>query len=341
MRERYLLLVFSPEMRFDVLMDANGNSREPVVIVGFGWVGQANALALSQMGYSVSYFDPNPPKNHYTEFASIYKKVKRLDSVASIDSENTWYIVCVGDRVSEDGIQDIGFIRSALDSLKDLKGGVVLRSTILPGSLKDLRFDYYVPEFLHERKAVEECLDPFFFVVGKRKGVRNSPSFFKNWRERAGSRFTGTPEEASQVKYLSNLWNSMRIAFVNEFGDAIREPKSKDDVQLIHKVIDFVLGGKQYRRYGKAFGGHCLPKDTRAFARAVRDSGGNSALLEGAYRSNAAHQATQEKYTELPEWFSEWTAPQQSGRDALKSLTEAIVRNLKNPKRFFSRFLRT
>lgn len=318
-------------------MENSSQNKEQVVIVGFGWVGQANALALLQMGYPVSYFDPNPPKHHYTAYENLYTQIHRLDSVGARDGENTWYVVCVGDRVSEEGVQDITFIRSALESLKNLKGGVILRSTILPETLQSLRFDYYVPEFLHEKFAVEECLNPFFFVVGKRKGVRQSPSFFPVWRENSVHKFTGTPEEASQVKYLSNLWNSVRVAFVNEFGDGIREPKSKEDLASINKVIDFVLGGKQYRRYGRAFGGHCLPKDTRAFARSLRDRGMNAALLDGTYRSNAAHEALQGKYPNLPEWFSEWESPKMSGKEALKTVGEALLRNIRNPRQFFSR----
>jgi len=314
------------------------NSPEKIVIVGFGWVGQANALALSEMGYAVRYFDPDPPKHHYADkYAIGYERINRLEKVDALDDDATWYIVCVGDRVSEDGVQDTSFIRNALDSLKGLKGGIILRSTILPETLKDLCFDYYVPEFLHEKKAVEECLDPHFFVVGKRKGVRNSPSFFRTWRERAVKTFSGTPEEASYIKYLSNLWNSMRIAFVNEFGDAIREPKSKEDLAAINRVTDFIFGSKQYLRYGRAFGGHCLPKDTRAFARMLRDSGRNSAMLDGTYESNRMHEAKQGKYPNLPEWFSEWLPSEKSGRQALKDLSRAVIRNLKRPGALISK----
>lgn len=311
---------------------------ESIVIVGFGWVGQANALSLVQMGYPVAYFDPATPKHHYSEYEALYEKVRRIKDVRDLDSESTWYIVCVGDRVSEDGVQDISLIRSALASLQGVKGGVVLRSTILPESLKDLQFDYYLPEFLHEVKAVEECLNPHFFVVGKRKGVRQSPSFFPLWRKRSVKHFTGTPEEASYIKYLSNLWNSVRIAFVNEFGDAIKEPKTKEDLQSIERVMDFLFESGQYLRYGRAFGGHCLPKDTRAFAHSLRGQGLNSLLLDGAYASNARHETLQQKYPQLPEWFSEWVLPERSGTQALRTLGKVIVRNLKNPRLLFSKF---
>ena len=54
-----------------------------------------------------------------------------------------------------DGNQDISLIRRALDGLKRRKGKIIIRSTILPNLLVTLQFDFYVPEFLHEIRAVE------------------------------------------------------------------------------------------------------------------------------------------------------------------------------------------
>ena len=42
-------------------------SKETIVIVGFGWVGQANALALTHVGYEVFYFDVGKPTLKYAD----------------------------------------------------------------------------------------------------------------------------------------------------------------------------------------------------------------------------------------------------------------------------------
>ncbi len=303
--------------------------QETYVVVGFGWVGQANALALSILGHNVAYFDPAEPEHHYKEHANVYARMDRLGSIVAKDSEHTWYVVCVGDRVSEDGVQDISNIEKALDSLKALKGGIILRSTILPDLLKDLRFDYYMPEFLHEKKAVEECVNPYFFVLGTR-GAKREPSVFSLWRSRAYKIFEGTPRDASLIKYLSNLWNSVRIAFVNEFGDAIGRPASREDLAAIERVVDFLFDGRNYMRYGKAFGGHCLPKDTRAFARWYGKTTSLS-LLAGVYESNTKHTALEANYPLMPEWYSEWPDRHISGWKALSELAYAIKKNVRRP----------
>ena len=52
-------------------------NKEKIVIVGYGWVGQANALSLAQMGYQVFYYDVTPPVYRYAgKYSELYKKVK-------------------------------------------------------------------------------------------------------------------------------------------------------------------------------------------------------------------------------------------------------------------------
>lgn len=285
-------------------MDNSTKRKSKIVILGYGWVGQANALALSRMGHQVFYYDVVTPQKYYPEYGIIYEKIKPLTSPFEQESPNTWYLVCVGDRVSEDGIQDVSLISSALQSVKHAKGRVVLRSTVLPDLLKNLEFDYYLPEFLHELKAVEECLNPFYFVVGCRAAKQGLPIFLREWQARANKIFEGSPEQASYIKYLSNTWNAVRVAFVNEFGDIVTNLNA-GEVKGAEEIINFVLERGNYLRYGKPFGGHCLPKDLRSFARKYA-GGQNAVLLKAALDSNLMHAETEKKYGELPNWFSFW-----------------------------------
>lgn len=283
------------------------NTGEKIVIIGYGWVGQANALALFLAGNEVYYYDPSTPLLHYEEkYENEYKKIPRISTPLEKDSGNTWYIVCVGDRVQEDGVQDLSLIREAISGLENAKGGIILRSTVLPHYLSDLPFDYYMPEFLHEKYAVEECIDPFYFVLGKKNTSRREPNFLKEWEERSYKIFKGTPEQASYIKYLSNIWHATRVALVNEFGDILYAPKTKKDVKEIHKIIDFVFEKKSYGRYGKAYSGHCLPKDVLSFMSIHANEGHNVRLIQGVHNSNVLHKSVEEKYQTLPEWFSAW-----------------------------------
>ncbi|MBI5412989.1 methyltransferase domain-containing protein [Candidatus Peregrinibacteria bacterium] len=278
---------------------------EKIVIVGFGWVGQANALALARMGYEVFYYDVLTPHQHYAaQYFELYERLCPLKTPLEKDSSSTWYIVCIGDRVSEEGIQDISLIERALGMLSEARGKVILRSTVLPPHLSNLHFHYYFPEFLHEIKAVEECLNPYYYVLGA-KEEQQLPSFLKEWETRAHKVFKGTPEEASHIKYLSNIWNALRVGFINEFGDSIALPITATRRQEIERVLDFILERKSYLRYGQGFGGHCLPKDLRAYT-ALKHKDGSVPLLQALLASNARHEEIVKQYQTLPQWFSFW-----------------------------------
>jgi len=292
--------------------------KEKVVIIGYGWVGQANALALSLMGHQVFYFDIAVPQKRYSENGKTYEKIRALDNPLAEEGENTWYLVCVGDRVDEKGNQDIFSIKKALDSVKRAKGRVVLRSTVLPQHLKGLDFDFYIPEFLHEKHGAEECLKPYYFVVGSRQ-YSPKPDFLKNWEKRAGKVFEGTPEEASYIKYLSNLWNATRIAFVNEFGNAARQSEVNPD-----NVLNFLFENKNYLRYGKSFGGHCLPKDASAFS-----ASHNSNFFKAVLAANSEHR---EREQNLSEWFSSWNQQSQmSFRKLIRIFGQKVAAKFKAP----------
>jgi UDP-glucose 6-dehydrogenase len=216
-------------------------------IIGFGFVGQATGISLSKMGHTVHVYELVEKKNIY--------KDDEFDEIAQIIGEipnSGTSIVCIKDKTLSSGKQNIAPLKKVLEKLK---GTIILRTTILPRLLKELKFDFYWPEFLHERKALEEFMNPQFTVVGRRgkenfpiKGIKNINYF--------------TPEEASHIKYLSNIWNAMRIAFVNEFGDNLKQEKVNKD-----KVIDFFFKKEKYLKWGNAYGGHCLPKDVKAYLR--------------------------------------------------------------------------
>jgi GDP-mannose 6-dehydrogenase len=303
------------------------NTTEKIVIIGFGWVGQANAIALSRMGYEVAYYDPAEPPRHHTRYADDYPKLWRLSDPRAADGPATCYIVCVGDRVSDDGVQDIAPIQKALESLAGVAGTVVLRSTVLPDLLAPLAFDFYVPEFLHEKQAVEECIEPYVFVVGAR-GKKTEPSFFEAWRAKSYKVFSGTPAEASHIKYLWNLWNAVRIAFVNEFGTTIADPTDKDKLAGVERIVNFMFDHRPYMRYGKSFKGHCLPKDMRSYTRWYADKGRAMSLLAGAYASNRAHEEREATFPILPEWYSAYPERHISAGMAVHAVVYAVTKRL-------------
>jgi hypothetical protein len=84
-------------------------------------------------------------------------------------------------------------------------------------------------------------------------------------------------------------------------------------------------------RYGRAFGGHCLPKDTRAFRTWHEKRGVRLPLIAGVYESNARHAELEKELPLLPEWYSQWPDRHISGWRALNELLYAIRKNVAYP----------
>jgi UDP-glucose 6-dehydrogenase len=278
------------------------SDRGSVVIIGFGWVGQANALAAASLGFKVGYFDIGDPKLHFSDgHAKMYRTLTRLSHPTEWDSRSTIYLVCVGDKVSEEGLQDISAIKKALKSLSSVNGQVVLRSTVISSHIRKLSFDFYLPEFLHEKYAVKECLNSRYFVLGINKSPKQLPELLEVLKQRSEKVFIGSPIEASYIKYLSNIWNALRIAFVNEFGHGmIRKGNLSEDE--VHQIFSFFFENKPYLKYGKEFDGHCLPKDTRALS---REHFPDNDILNALYLSNEKH-GKRVKNKNVKKWFSSW-----------------------------------
>jgi SAM-dependent methyltransferase len=184
-------------------------------------------------------------------------------------------------------------------------------------------------------------LNPFIFVLGNRLEI-SYPEFINQWEQRACRVFKGTPEEAAHIKYLSNIWNALRIAFVNELGDSIGLPQDEKQRKKIESIIDFLFEKKGYLRYGQAFGGHCLPKDTRAFM-AYKEETRPSPLLRAIHESNNLHKQIEKDYA-LPQWFSSWDYA--AYRQGIRGISGRLWQNLnslkaaKSTRRFFKPVVR-
>lgn len=252
------------------------NHKEKVNIIGYGFIGQATSIGLKKLGYDVVAYDICQKENIYNE-----KNFEEIPLIVGEELPSSGInIVCIADKVLDDGTQEIGHITKVLDRLIG-KGTLILRTTTLPRLLSGLKFGFYWVEFLHERNAIEEFMNPEMMVVGRRTEI---PFPFEKHFQ---SIYYCTPEEASHIKYLSNIWNAMRIAFVNEFGDNL----TKEGIEK-EKVLDFFFKKQKYLKWGNAFGGHCLPKDTRAYLKEYLPL----LFLQATVKSNEIHK---KKYPDL------------------------------------------
>jgi len=227
-------------------------------IIGLGVVGLAVYQGLGQVGNDMHFYDIAHPDTS-------------INDVVNTDI----IFVCVPTDTSN-GHCDLSQIQLTVLSLNDLMytGIIAIKSTVLPGTTESLIGQYpnlkicMVPEFLRAKSALADFVnDHDVLVVGTNNNyIYEQIVASHRIIPKASSKVT--PTEAEIVKYFSNLYNALRIVFANNMFEVCQ--KTEADYQNVLQAItkkrgilpDYLLCSANYR----GFGGHCLPKDTEAFA---------------------------------------------------------------------------
>ena len=97
-------------------------------------------------------------------------------------------------------------------------------------------------------------------------------------------------DEASMVKYSSNAFHALKVAFANEIGAMCHELgiDGRQVMRIFCEDRDLNISPR-YLRPGFGFGGSCLPKDLRALNYVAKDVDLATPLLSNVIASNEAH----------------------------------------------------
>src|SRR5262249_45363588 len=142
-------------------------------------------------------------------------------------------------------------------------------------------------EFLREGTAISDFDNPPFTVIGT-----NNPHAESVLRELYSDLeapiYVLAAKEATMVKYASNAYHALKVAFANEVGILCNE--AGIDGTSVMRVFckDTKLNiSSHYLKPGFAFGGSCLPKDVRALLYAGKLFDVELPLMQGVLDSNA------------------------------------------------------
>jgi GDP-mannose 6-dehydrogenase len=275
-----------------------------ISIFGLGYVGTVSAGCLAREGHEVIGVDPlrtkvdliNSGKSPIieAEIGEILAEAVRTGRLRATDNQDEAInqtelsFVCVGTPSQANGNLDLTYIRRVCELIgralknKSARHTVVIRSTILPGTMRDIVIptleecsekkagaDFGVcnnPEFLREGSAVMDFDSPPKTVIGQFD--RESGELLASLYSRLDAPFIRTDlETAEMVKYVDNSWHALKIGFANEIGNICKS--SGIDAHAVMKIFcqDKKLNiSPAYLMPGFAFGGSCLPKDLRALA---------------------------------------------------------------------------
>lgn len=268
-------------------------------VLGHGFVGKAIADGF-KLYTSVKVYDTNP-------FNSI-------DNYFDVVGQDILFM-CLPTPMAKDGSVDLKIVRNALDMLRNaLQVGhkpVIIKSTIPPIALAKLAEEYrpdihliYNPEFLTERTAMldfqqQNRLIFGHHVVDEAATTELVEAYQGNMlaiEQLFSFRFPQVPlywvpiEQASIIKYGTNVFFAMKISFFNELAQICKtfNLDANETAGLI--LLDQRIGRSHWQVPGHdghyGFGGSCFPKDVNGYITFAREQGVAPFMALAAWEKN-------------------------------------------------------
>lgn len=309
-----------------------------ISIFGIGYVGIVSSVCLAGLGHQVVSTDVSRAKVERVRRGQSPIVEKYIDALvadavaegrltathdaAAAVAASDLSMVCVGTPSAADGSVAFDAVDAVIDEIgaaiasKPTPHAVVMRSTLPPGSAEDRviprleaaagqrlgdGLSYYSnPEFLREGTAVQDFRAPPFTLIGARPGD-NGDLLRELYGSIAAPVHVVPYRVAESVKYLSNAYHAVKLAFANEAGAVLAAHGVDAPAAFRLFCEDRVLNiSSAYLRPGFAFGGSCLAKDMRGLlAMGDRKSvpmpmlshvlASNSAIVDRAYELIARH----------------------------------------------------
>ena len=248
-------------------------------IIGKGTVGKAVYEGLEYLGHEMCFFDP------------AYEG-SRLEDVLGAEC----VFVSVPTNQAPNGDCDTSIVERVVDELNQAgyKGLVGLKSTCVPGTCERLSATHpnlricSVPEFLRAKSALADFMyNHDLLVVGS-----NREEDFELIKKIHGHLPQNVacvkPTEAEVIKYFNNVNHSVQIIFANIAFEVCKKLGVHYDA-VYHAISKRECFNPAYLMCNdnlRGFGGHCLPKDTSAWANLVKNLGLDYTMIEAVIADN-------------------------------------------------------
>ena len=281
--------------------------REPIGVVGVGWVGLVTAACFAELGHPVLALDILPEKVAALRRGEVPMHEPSLSDLVASNAERLTFTTemgevlegaellfcCVDTPPTYSGDADLSRVRAVVDKLPD--GGrhaLVMKSTVPSGTgaaIKREKPDLsYVscPEFLKEGSAVADFMHPDRVVIGADAGSEAAADAVERLYEPLGGEIVRTDvASAEMIKLASNAFLATKISFINEIAN-VCEQTGADVVEVARGMgLDERIGAS-FLKAGLGFGGSCFPKDVSALKQLAGNTGYHFQLLNAVIEVN-------------------------------------------------------
>ncbi len=285
-------------------------AREPIGVIGTGYVGLVTAAGFAELGSDVYCVDIDAEKVERLRRGEVPIYEPGLAELLARNSERLHFstdisgaleharllFVAVGTPPTYSGDADLSAVHAVVAAIPaSREHALVMKSTVPCGTGASLQRVFgeqeksglaYVscPEFLKEGSAVKDFLHPDRVVVGDDGGWAGD-AVVELYSPLQAPLVRTDIASAEMVKLASNAFLATKISFINEIAN-VCEQTGADVVEVAKGMgLDDRIGGK-FLQAGIGFGGSCFPKDVDALKQLAGNSGYNFQLLNAVIQVN-------------------------------------------------------
>ena len=285
-------------------------NREPIGVIGTGYVGLVTAAGFAELGNEVFCIDIDTEKiaglregrmpiwePGLEELVARHRdRMHFSTNLAEALEHARLLFVAVGTPPTYSGDADLSAVHAVVDAMPASdRHALVMKSTVPVGTGETIQrifaeqgkggFRYVsCPEFLKEGSAIKDFLEPDRVVVGD-EGDWAGDAVAELYAPLDAPLVRTDIKSAEMVKLASNAFLATKISFINEIANVCEETGA-DVVEVAKGMgLDNRIGPK-FLQAGIGFGGSCFPKDVTALKQLAGNSGYHFQLLNSVIEVN-------------------------------------------------------
>jgi UDPglucose 6-dehydrogenase len=265
--------------------------REPIGVIGTGYVGLVTAAGFAELGSEVWCVDVDAEKVARLQRGEIpiYEpgleelvtrhrdRLRFSTDIADALEHARLLFVAVGTPPTYSGDADLSAVHAVVDAMPPSdRHALVMKSTVPVGTGESIRRAFaergkggfrYVscPEFLKEGSAVADFLHPDRVVVGD-DGDWAGDAVVELYAPLDAPLVRTDVASAEMIKLAANAFLATKISFINEIANVCEETGANVMEVARGMGLDDRIGPK-FLQAGIGYGGSCLAGDERVLAR--------------------------------------------------------------------------
>ena len=282
-------------------------AKEPIGVVGVGWVGLVTAACFAELGHDVWARDIDREKVERLTRGEVPIHEPGLPELVARNRDRLHFTTemapvleharllfcCVDTPPTYSGDADVSRVEAVVSELADPDDhALVMKSTVPVGTGASIKRRlpglHYVsnPEFLKEGSAIEDFLHPDRVVIGAGSDSEAFADRVEALYAPLGAPIVRTDvASAEMIKLASNAFLATKISFINEIANVCEETGA--DVMEVARGMGLDKRiGPAFLRAGIGYGGSCFPKDVSALKMLAGNTGYHFQLLNAVIEVN-------------------------------------------------------